>query len=255
VTVQERQNPPFADAADSGTPETEVIVLDPPAPVFVDSTGRRRRLLRRIAYGFGALCMIYGGLISVSLAGGPISSSAVLPLPGFTGDDEEDHVVVARPTPTPVPTSTRADKQPILEAFPRRAAPVTRRTTEQPGSPQSATSTPQRSATPTARPPRRPAPTATTRPVESDTTAPATPGSTGPTPEATTPPVPPVAPSPPGGSGGGAPAAEDDDGTGPVAAPAVPLPADPPQADPEPKAEPENTTATTPGLEPSGAAV
>src|SRR5688500_18563203 len=106
-------------------PDTEVIVLAHPSPVFVDATGRRRRMLRKVAYGFGALCMIYGGLVSVSLAGGPVSSSAVLPLPD-RADNDEERAVVARPRPTPTPVVTRPATQPVLEAFPTRVAPATR---------------------------------------------------------------------------------------------------------------------------------
>jgi hypothetical protein len=80
--------------------DTEVIVVAAPSPVFVDSTGRRRKVLRRIAYAFGGLCMLYGGLICVSLAGGPVSSSAILPLP-----DLAEHDVKAAVTPKPTPTS------------------------------------------------------------------------------------------------------------------------------------------------------
>jgi hypothetical protein len=65
-------------AQDPAEPQTNLIA---PAPVFVDAEGRRARLLRRLAYAFGALVLVYGGLISVSLAGGPVRSSAVLPLP------------------------------------------------------------------------------------------------------------------------------------------------------------------------------
>jgi hypothetical protein len=121
VTLQEPQNPPTADV---DMPDTEVIVVAHPSPVFVDSTGRRRRMLRKVAYGFGALCMVYGGLVSVSLAGGPVSSSAVLPLPNL--DDDEEDAVVARPSPTPEPVAKRTSTQPVLEVFPRQGAPVTR---------------------------------------------------------------------------------------------------------------------------------
>src|SRR3954468_18980125 len=113
--MQEPNNPPFADVE---IPDTQVIDVAPPSPVFVDSTGRRRRLLRRVAYGFGALCMVYGGLISVSLAGGPVSSSGVRPLPGLADDSgDEEEVVLARPSPTPIPATTRTNTQPILEVF------------------------------------------------------------------------------------------------------------------------------------------
>ena len=121
MTLQEPQNPPIADV---DMPDTEVIVVAHPSPVFVDSTGRRRRMLRRVAYGFGALCMVYGGLVSVSLAGGPVSSSAVLPLPDLADGQDEEDLVVARPSPTPEPVVTATSAQPILEVLPRRGLPV-----------------------------------------------------------------------------------------------------------------------------------
>ena len=251
MTVQEPYNPPFADV---DMPETEVIVVAHPSPVFVDSTGRRSRLLRRIAYGFGALCIVYGGLISVSLAGGPVSSSAVLPLPDLTGDDEDHDDVVARPTPTPVPTSTTASRQPILEVFPRRAAPVTRRTTEQAGTPRLASGTPRPTRTPSAKPHKAPTTSPTTaKPVESGTTDPTTPATTPPPtePTAPAPPAPPVPPPmpPAGGEGGGGATDEDDPAP---AAPAAPAPADDPvDADPQPPATaPSKPVPEPPAAEP-----
>jgi hypothetical protein len=40
-------------------------------PVFVDASGRRRTLLRRVGIGIGALAAAYMALLVVSLAGGP----------------------------------------------------------------------------------------------------------------------------------------------------------------------------------------
>lgn len=218
MTLQEPRNPPIANV---DIPDTEVIVVAHPSPVFVDSTGRRRRLLKRVAYAFGALCMIYGGLISVSLAGGPVSPSAVLPLPDLAdGVDEQEDVVLARPSPMPKPPTAAPTRQPILEVFPRRAAPVTRTTGAGTAALRSTPATPQRSGTPSPRPTKKPStrPT-TTRPIESGTTKPSTPESTPPTAETTTPVVPPV---PPTGTGGGGGAADEDDE--PVSPPAEPTP-------------------------------
>src|SRR4051794_2873 len=147
-------------------PDTEIIVVAHPSPVFVDSTGRRRRLLKRVAYGFGALCMVYGGLISVSLAGGPVSSSALLPLPRpVGGDDEDEHLVMPRPSPPSEPPAPRPTGQPILEVFPRRGAPVTRTSTASPVAPRSAPATLAR--TPSARPVKAKPPAGrTAKPVE-----------------------------------------------------------------------------------------
>ena len=87
--------------------------------------------------------MVYGGLISVSLAGGPVSSSAVLPLPDRAdGDDEE--VTAARPTPTPLITVAPSTPAGRCEFLPRREEPITRQTVESGELP--------RTRTPTARP-------------------------------------------------------------------------------------------------------
>jgi hypothetical protein len=94
--------------------------------VFDDSAGQGSRLLHRVAYAFGALGMLYGGLVSVSLAGGPVSSSALLPLPL---PDDAHRVVEARPIPTPTPSPASSGSPQALvvtPALPRRIAPVTR---------------------------------------------------------------------------------------------------------------------------------
>ncbi len=101
------QEPHTQHIADHDDLDTEVIMVAQPAPVFVDSTGRRRRLLRRFAYGFTASCMVYGGLISLSLAGGPVSPSAVLPLPGLVVDDEPPTGDLL-PRPEPVVTAPKS---------------------------------------------------------------------------------------------------------------------------------------------------
>ena len=203
MTSQQPKTPNFADR---DIPDTEVIVVPSPAPVFVDSTGRRRRVLRRLAYAFGGLCMVYGGLVSVSLAGGPVSSSAVLPLPDLRGDDD---AADAKPTPIPAPsTSAPPQSRFITEALRRPVSAVRQERTG--GRP--AATTPSR--TPTPRPATKsPTPKPTPRPVESTTTDPveeppkSEPPSTGPStpapePPVDEPPVPPALPQP-GGTGGG----------------------------------------------------
>ncbi|UQU65526.1 hypothetical protein COUCH_04140 [Couchioplanes caeruleus] len=206
MTSQEPQNPISADAE---ILDTEVIVVAQPSPVFVDSTGRRRRVLRRVAYGFGALCMMYGGLVSVSLAGGPVSSSAVLPLPDLA--DGDDEAVIARPTPTPEPVSATPSRRPVLEVLPRRNAPVTGHAVEVHTRP--ATSAARPAWTPTPKPTTK-KPVApgipTTPPVESGTTKPVTPTTPVTTPPATDDPTPPPVPPGTGGTGGGTPVTPDD---------------------------------------------
>lgn len=113
MTSQEPQNTHDTDIAAA---ETEVIAVPEPAPVFVDSTGRRSRLLRRVALAFGVLLVAYGGLVSISLAGGPVSSSAVLPLPGLDDDEDEDDEPQARPTPAPAPTPSVSPARRVVES-------------------------------------------------------------------------------------------------------------------------------------------
>lgn len=115
------QEPQTSHDTDPDTPETEIIAVPEAAPVFVDSTGRRSRLLRRVALAFGILLVAYGGLISISLAGGPVSSSAVLPLPGLDdeeGDDGGDEPQ-PRPSPTPEPSPIITPARQIVESTTR----------------------------------------------------------------------------------------------------------------------------------------
>ena len=65
-------------------------VLDPGAdpdpvsgPVFVDASGRRRKLARRASLAAVAVLAGYVGLLAVSFAGGPIPPKALLPVPGI----------------------------------------------------------------------------------------------------------------------------------------------------------------------------
>jgi hypothetical protein len=196
VTSLEPKTP---QSADRDIPDTEVIVVSAPSPVFVDSTGRRSRLLRRLAYAFGGLCMLYGGLLSVSLAGGPVSSSAILPLPNLP--DHEPGPAPARPSPTPAPSVSTPEKARLIsEALPRRNVPFARNQVRVLVPRPVATTAPRTTAA-------RPSPSAsatptTTRPVESTTTPSASPSADG-TPGVPPAPVPPVPPAPPGTSGGG----------------------------------------------------
>ena len=206
MTSQEPENP---HSAEPEIPDTEVIAVAACAPVFVDSTGRRSRLLRRLAYAFGVLVMLYGGLISVSLAGGPVRSSAVLPLPGLENDQDQDNPP-ARPNPIAAPSASQSPKSFVVtDALPsRRTSAVTLATASRLES----TRVPSKSATIKPAPSKTPTPSASpTHPVESTTTPATTPTTTAPTTTpATTPVVPPVVPpSPPsggtgtGGQGGG----------------------------------------------------
>lgn len=96
-----------------------MILVEQPAPVFVDSTGRRRRLLRRFSYAFGGFCVVYGGLISVSLAGGPVSPDAVLPFPDLITGTQRTPADV-RPTGSTRPGTASPKAVLVNEALPRR---------------------------------------------------------------------------------------------------------------------------------------
>jgi hypothetical protein len=206
VTSQEPYTQPLADP---DLPDTEVILVEQPAPVFVDSTGRRRRLLRRFSYAFGAFCMVYGGLISVSLAGGPVSPNVVLPLPGLIDGTDSDWAEV-RPTPTAAPTVTAPRAVLVNENLPRRAA------TPRHGGVAGTRSTvrPSRSTSPSRSPSASPSASVTptgTRPVES-TKAPTAPPSTTAPGVTRTPTTPPTDTS---GTGGGSTSGDDVDGEAP----------------------------------------
>jgi hypothetical protein len=256
VTSQEPEN---QHSADSGNPDTEVLMVASPVPVFVDESGRRRKLLRRVAYGFGAVCMLYGGLVSVSLAGGPVSSSVVLPLPDL-GDDDDDAVQVAPkpPVPGPIPAPTTRSPRLLTEALRRPATPSTR-DTRRAEAPRATSSV----VVPGPKPPTRvsPSPSKSPAPVESGTVSPSpTPSGSssaspstpvsGPTTQA--PPVPPKQPST-GGAGGGAVDVGSETGTkAPPPAPPVRTP-DPKPAttsDPKPAPVPDRVivTRTSPPL-------
>jgi hypothetical protein len=204
VTSQQPEN---STSADTEIPDTEVIAVPAPAPVFVDSTGRRSRLLRRLAYAFGVIVMIYGGLIAVSLAGGPVRSSAVLPLPGLDLDPKESKPP-ARPSPSPSPSIKSLF---VTEALPRRTA------TRQASSSRIESTTVTKKPTPKATPTKTPTPSATTsHPVESTTTPAPSASSTPPTTGTTTtpptiPPVPPAEDTGSGGQGGGSTVSDDGD--------------------------------------------
>ncbi|AEV88682.1 Filamentous hemagglutinin [Actinoplanes sp. SE50/110] len=163
-----------------------MIAVATPAPVFVDSTGRRSRLLRRIALAFGVLVVSYGGLVSVSLAGGPVRSSAVLPLPGI--DNTEDKVDPAPPRPSPV-------AGPGPSAAPSRPVESTERPARHPAAPGP--------ARPAATATRHPGRTTTTRPAAGKPSASPSASASKPVESTSTPPVkpssaPPVAaPAPP----------------------------------------------------------
>ncbi|WP_018556874.1 MULTISPECIES: hypothetical protein [unclassified Streptomyces] len=84
--------PPADEAgSEAGTtePETELIAL--PGPVFVDSSGRRARAVRRAGWLVGAACSVYTAALALSLSGAtPIAPKTLLPLPGVPSTAPDD---------------------------------------------------------------------------------------------------------------------------------------------------------------------
>ncbi|HZP51797.1 hypothetical protein [Actinocrinis sp.] len=69
--------------AATGPVKTQPAATSPAEPpVFVDSTGRRRLVIRRVAFGLLVGACAYGVLVVVSILGGPVPPNALLPLPG-----------------------------------------------------------------------------------------------------------------------------------------------------------------------------
>jgi hypothetical protein len=218
VTSQEPKTPHHVD---QHFQDTEVIAVPEPAPVFVDSTGRRSRVLRGVALAFGVLLVAYGGLVSVSLAGGPVSSSAVLPFPVFD-EDEDDQERARKPARTPQPSPSATTTRPIVESTHRNATGPRPSASASPRTTVRTTKSPSPSTSPS-RSPAGPI----TKPVESGTVSQKPepgPGSGAPV-DPVNPVPPPVVENPgSGGTGGGGPAPEE---TSAPVTPAGPVPAAP----------------------------
>ena len=65
------------------------------SPVFVDSSGQRRKLARRLSIGVVGILGGYVCLIAMSFAGGPIPPGVLLPVPGLPAAKD--------PAPQPAP--------------------------------------------------------------------------------------------------------------------------------------------------------
>jgi len=81
IPDQEPETDIIVTAADPTGPPGVTLGQDPAPPIFVDETGRRRRLVRWAAYGIGAVCLGYTALVGVSIAGGPALPHALMPFP------------------------------------------------------------------------------------------------------------------------------------------------------------------------------
>jgi hypothetical protein len=105
-----------------------------PAEVFVDDSGRRRRILVRVGYLLGAGCLLYVALLGVSFAGGPIGPHALLPLPGLP-EKVDDPLGISGLTGVGAPAGHGTDEQPDGTRGTRTATPratATRRATAAP---------------------------------------------------------------------------------------------------------------------------
>lgn len=112
-------------------------------PVFVDPTGRRRRIVRRVALAACAGVLLYLAVFVAALFGAPIPTSALIPVPGFVPAQ-----VPATSVPPPsseeparangLPTVTKPSRE-VPAAAPDRAPSTT--TTAPPPPSDSATTT------------------------------------------------------------------------------------------------------------------
>lgn len=62
---------------DSTEPRSTAQQPERAAPIFVDESGGRKRLLRRSGYGVAALCVAYVTMVGVALGGVPVTPSAL----------------------------------------------------------------------------------------------------------------------------------------------------------------------------------
>lgn len=101
---------PDADTLRLTRPDAARGSTDPDAtgPVFVDSTGRRGRTIRRVAYGLGALCAAYTVVLVLSFMGAtPFAPKTMLPVPGVPSGEPGTVGETTRPDLPGTPTSPR----------------------------------------------------------------------------------------------------------------------------------------------------
>ncbi|WP_262060486.1 hypothetical protein [Streptomyces sp. STR69] len=195
-----------------GHPNTDTVPLIPAAhpatgedgsdPVFVDSSGRRGRRIRRVAYTAAALCAAYTGVLALSFMGAtPFAPRTVLPVPGLPSDKP------GTVTETPrgdLPAESVAPSSGGVSVSPSALPGPTALPTDPPsgGSP----------SAPATGPVTSPAPTASSSPTgSSPTTGPTgsgSPSGTGPTASGGT-------STATSGSSGGTPSGSPDDGESP----------------------------------------
>jgi hypothetical protein len=98
VDASRPSHPSFQGAgeAEPGGPNGQGgVTASAAAPVFVDSSGQRRKLVRRLSIGVVGILGGYVCLIAMSFAGGPIPPGVLLPVPGLPAAKD--------PAPQPAP--------------------------------------------------------------------------------------------------------------------------------------------------------
>jgi hypothetical protein len=130
-------------------------------PVFVDSSGRRQRRVRRIGRLLAVPAAAYLALLLSSVLGGPTVSSPYLPLTGGNGRGAGGHTPATPATgaSSPAAEADRTSGTGTSGHAPGGGTPTPAATTATPGGP----------ASPSAPPATAPAPTATTAPAPSET--------------------------------------------------------------------------------------
>jgi hypothetical protein len=132
-------------------------------PVFVDASGRRRKVARRA--GLVALAAVagYAGLLGMSFAGGPIPPNVLLPVPGMPSEKAPASSSIAQDGAVTTPASSGAAEHPTATGRSIKPAsggrPESRSTTTA-AAPGAATSSAP-PATSAAAPPPTPTPTST----------------------------------------------------------------------------------------------
>ncbi|MFD8071141.1 hypothetical protein ACFV3E_00575 [Streptomyces sp. NPDC059718] len=187
--------------SEAGAPEPETELIALPGPVFVDSSGRRARAVRRAGWLVGAACSVYTAALALSLSGAtPIAPKTLLPLPGVPSTAPDD-AGSSGTGELDVPAD-QAAAPPVTAGFLRAGAAAAPSPPGTAGSP----SSPSPSASPTKRPAKGGGAPATPRATAGSPTAGATP-TTGAT---ATEPAPSGSPSgQPSGSASPAPGASD----------------------------------------------
>ena len=152
--------------------------MNHPRPVFVDRTGRRRRLVRRLGVGVVALAVAYGGTFAVLASFFSVDAPWTALLPDATEEPEEAGPTAQADAGQEVAAAAAAGADEDSEAeVAEPAAPEPTR--GEAATTSSASPTPTPAATPSATPtePAQPAPSAT--PSRGQGTPPDPPGRSG----------------------------------------------------------------------------